>query len=55
MPGICLINASALVSAIGDAKQFSSAKGLAAFLALVPTHEQSGTKLISMGISNNTA
>lgn len=53
MPGIGLINASALVSAIGDAKQFSSARGFAAFLGLVPKHEQSGTKLISKGISKN--
>jgi len=30
MPGIGLINASSLVSAIGDAKQFSSAWGFAA-------------------------
>ena len=53
MPGIGLINASALVSAIGDAKQFSSARGFAAFLGLVPKHEQSGTKLKSLGISKN--
>ena len=53
MPGIGLINSSALVSAIGDAKQFSSARGFAAFLGLVPKHEQSGTKLKSMGISKN--
>ena len=53
MPGIRLINSSALVSAIGDAKQFSSARGFAAFLGLVPKHEQSGTKLKSMGISKN--
>ncbi len=53
MPGIGLINASALVSAIGDAKQFSSARGFAAFLGLVPKHEQSGTTLKSKGISKN--
>jgi len=53
MPGIGLINASALVSAIGDAKQFSSARGFAAFLGLVPKHEQSGTKLVNKGISKN--
>ena len=53
MPGIGLMNASALVSAIGDAKQFSSARGFAAFLGLVPKHEQSGTKLKSTGISKN--
>ena len=53
MPGIGLINSSALVSAIGDAKQFSSARGFAAFLGLVPKHQQSGTTLKSMGISKN--
>jgi len=53
MPGIGLINSSALVSAIGDAKQFSSARGFAAFLGLVPKHEQSGTTLKSKGISKN--
>lgn len=42
-----------MVSAIGDAKQFSSARGFAAFLELVPKHEQSGIKLKSMGISKN--
>ena len=52
-PGIGLMNASALVSAIGDAKQFTSAKGFAAFLGLVAKNEQSGTKLKSMGISKN--
>jgi len=53
MPGIGLINASALISAVGDAKQFNSARGFAAFLGLVPKHEQSGTKLVSKGISKN--
>jgi len=53
MPGIGLINASALVSAIGDAKQFNNARGFAAFLGLIPKHEQSGIKLVSKGISKN--
>jgi len=53
MPGIGLINASALISAIGDGKQFSSARGFAAFLGLIPKHAQSGTKLVSKGISKN--
>jgi len=53
MPGIGLMNASAIVAAIGDAKQFDSARGFAAWLGLVPKHEQSGDKLKSMGISKN--
>jgi transposase len=51
MPGIGLMNASAIVSSIGNARQFDSARGLAAWLGLVPKHEQSGNKLKSMGIS----
>jgi len=53
MPGIGLINSSALVSAIGDAKQFTSARGFAAFLGLTPKHEQSGRTLKNKGISKN--
>ena len=53
MPGIGLMNASAIVASIGNAKQFNSARGFAAWLGLVPKHEQSGNKLKSMGISKN--
>jgi transposase len=53
MPGIGLINSSALVSAIGDAKQFTSARGFAAFLGLTPKHEQSGRTIKNKGISKN--
>ncbi len=53
MPGIGLMNASAIVSSIGNAKQFSSARGFAAWLGLDPKHEQSGNKIKSMGISKN--
>lgn len=52
-PGIGLLNASALISSIGDGKQFTSARGFAAFLGLVPKHKQSGTTLKSQGISKN--
>lgn len=53
MPGIGLMNASAIVASIGNARQFSSARGFAAWLGLTPKHEQSGNKLKSMGISKN--
>jgi transposase len=53
MPGIGPINASAIVATIGNGKQFGSARGFAAWLGLVPKHEQSGNKLKSMGISKN--
>lgn len=53
MPGIGLMNASAIVASIGNAQQFDSARGFAAWLGLVPKHEQSGNKLKSMGISKN--
>lgn len=51
IPGIGLLTSSALISQIGDAKQFSSARGLAAWLGLTPKHESSGTKIINQGIS----
>ena len=53
MPGIGLMNASAIVATIGNGKQFDSARGFAAWLGLVPKHEQSGNKIKSMGISKN--
>ena len=53
MPGIGLMNASAIVATIGNAKQFDSARGFSAWLGLIPKHEQSGDKLKSMGISKN--
>ena len=51
IPGIGLLTASALVAQIGDAKQFSSSRGLAAWLGLTPKHAASGTKIINQGMS----
>ncbi len=53
MPGIGVMNASAIVSSIGNAKQFDSARGFAAWQSLVPKHQQSGNKIKSVGISKN--
>ncbi len=42
--GIGPISASALVAAVGDAKQFSSGRDMAAWLGLVPSQHSSGGK-----------
>ncbi|EJE3221913.1 IS110 family transposase [Salmonella enterica] len=51
IPGIGPITASALVASIGDAKNFSSGRQLAAWLGVVPRQHSSGSKLALMGIS----
>ena len=51
IPGIGLITASGLIAQVGDAKQFSSSRGFAAWLGLTPKHEASGTKIINQGMS----
>ncbi|SEI75644.1 Transposase IS116/IS110/IS902 family protein [Azotobacter beijerinckii] len=44
--GIGPITATALVSAVGDARQFSSAQQFAAWLGLVPRQHSSGGKQV---------
>jgi transposase len=44
IPGIGVITATALVGAIGDGKQFKSARELAAWIGLVPNQNSSGGK-----------
>jgi transposase len=51
IPGIGLLTASALIAQIGDAKQFKSARGLAAWLGLTPKHQASGTIIVNQGMS----
>jgi len=51
VPGIGPITASALVATVGDAKNFSSGRQLAAWLGLVPKQESSGGKTVLLGIS----
>lgn len=49
--GIGPITATALVAAIGDAKNFKSGRHLAAWLGLVPRQASSGNKQVLLGIS----
>jgi len=49
--GIGPISASALVAAVGDAKQFASGRDMAAWLGLVPSQHSSGGKQRLGGIS----
>lgn len=51
VPGIGPITASALVATVGDAKNFSNGRQLAAWLGLVPKQESSGGKTVLLGIS----
>ena len=45
IPGIGLITSSAFMARVGNARQFSSARGMAAWLGMVPGHESSGTRM----------
>jgi transposase len=51
IPGIGPITASALVASIGDAKNFTNGRQLAAWLGLVPKQHSSGGKTNLLGIS----
>ncbi len=51
IPGIGPITATALISAIGDGKQFKRGRGLAAWLGLTPRQHSSGGKDRLLGIS----
>jgi len=51
VPGIGPLTASALVASVGDAKSFTSARQLAAWLGLVPRQNSSGGKNVLLGIS----
>jgi transposase len=51
VPGIGPITASALITSIGDAKNFDSGRQLAAWLGLVPRQHSSGGKQNLLGIS----
>jgi len=51
VPGIGPITASALVATVGDAKNFSSGRQLAAWLGLVPRQTSTGGKTVLLGIS----
>jgi transposase len=51
VPGIGPITASALVTSVGDAKNFDNGRQLAAWLGLVPRQHSSGGKQTLLGIS----
>ena len=51
IPGIGVLIASALVAAIGDGRQFHSARELAAWLGLVPRQSTTGGQIRLLGIS----
>lgn len=51
IPGVGPIGASAIVAAVGDARQFRSGRGFAAWLGLTPRQNNSGNMSRSAGIS----
>jgi transposase len=51
IPGIGFLTASAILSQVGNAREFRNARGMAAWLGLTPTHHASGNKIKKQGIS----
>jgi transposase len=51
IPGIGPLGATALLAAVGDARQFRKARDLAAWLGLVPRQHSTGGKPTLLGIS----
>jgi transposase len=51
IPGIGVLNATALIAAVGDASSFARARDLGAWLGLVPRQHTTGGKPRLMGIS----
>jgi transposase len=51
IPGIGPLGATALIAAVGDARQFRKARDLAAWLGLVPRQNSTGGKTALLGIS----
>jgi transposase len=51
IPGIGPLNATALIAAVGDGKQFAKARDMAAWLGLVPRHYSTGGKTTLLGMS----
>lgn len=49
--GVGPLTATALVAAVGNAKEFKSGRELAAYLGLVPGHRASGGRAVMLGIS----
>jgi len=51
IPGIGVLNATALIAAVGDASAFAKARDLGAWLGLVPRQHTTGGKPRLLGIS----
>lgn len=51
IPGIGHLTATAILAAVGDGKQFSKARDMAAWLGLVPAHYSTGGKTTLLGMS----
>lgn len=51
IPGVGVLSATALVAAVGDARQFKRSRDMAAWLGLVPRQHSSGGKDRLLGIS----
>jgi transposase len=51
LPGVGPLTATAVVAAVGNARDFKSGRELAAYLGLVPRHRASGGRTIMLGIS----
>ena len=51
IPGIGPIGATALITAVGDDRQFRKARDLAAWLGLVPRQYSTGGKTTLLGIT----
>ncbi len=51
IPGIGRLSATAILAAVGDAKQFRKARDMAAWLGLVPAQYSTGGKSTLLGIS----
>jgi transposase len=51
IPGIGIINATALLSAVGDASAFAKGRDLAAWLGLTPRQHSTGGRTRMLGIS----
>ncbi len=51
VPGVGPLTATAVVAAVGNARDFRSGRELAAYLGLVPRHRASGGRTVMLGIS----
>jgi len=51
LPGVGPLTATAVVAAVGNARDFKSGRELAAYFGLVPRHRASGGRTVMLGIS----